>query len=336
MLTPRENYLLAVHHETPERVPIMGVDSYVTGFGAGFGPSFEKGTPNHPVDGFGVRWIFPASGSGAAIPAPGEFILDAENIVDWKKLVTFPNVNDFDWETEAKNDFSKFDRTERLVEFGSGNGPFERIAALMGFEEALLAMQLEPEAFYELIDAIVDYKIEVVEKVAQYYKPDLYTSYEDIATERNLFMSPDSYRALIKPQTKRYYDAVKAFDMIPMQHTCGRCEDIIPDLIEIGTNGWSSAQPSNDIAGLLQKHGHRFNIVGGFDSTGHPGSDKATEEEIAAEVRRCFDSYGPYQGYIFYGFRLVNSLVLEGRAVEMAKVLEPAMEFSKAMAKSGA
>jgi hypothetical protein len=69
--------------------------------------------------------------------------------------------------------------------------------------------------------AIVDCKIEVVEQVAKYIKPDFFTNYDDFATERNLFMSTDSFCEIAKPHLKRYYDAVKAFDMIPIQHTCG-------------------------------------------------------------------------------------------------------------------
>ena len=63
------------------------------------------------------------------------------------------------------------------------------------------------------MEAITDYKIEIVKKAAQYFKPDFFTSFDDVATERGLFMSPGVYRELIKPHHKRLNDAVKAYGM---------------------------------------------------------------------------------------------------------------------------
>ena len=82
------------------------------------------------------------------------------------------------------------DRNVQAVEFGCGNGVFERLAALMGFEEALIALAEEPEACNELMTAITDYKIAFAKKVKQYYDPDLFTNYDDIATERGAVYVP--------------------------------------------------------------------------------------------------------------------------------------------------
>ena len=178
----------------------------------------------------------------------------------------------------------------------------------MGFENALCALYEEPEECYALMDAITDYKIEIVKKAAQYFKPDFFTSFDDVATERGLFMSPSIYRALIKPLHKKLNDAILASGMLPMIHTCGRCEDIVGDFIEEGAVAWSSAQPMNDIVGLQKKYGRNITVIGGFDMNGRPGQADATEEDIRAEVRRCIDTYSSAGNYIFLGFRIVNSL----------------------------
>jgi hypothetical protein len=151
----KENYMLALEHKKPEWVPVYLVDNAGVGFCREIGPWFEKGPVGGGLDGFKVRWVNPASGSGTPIPAPGEFILDCDTIVDWKKLVTFPNVLDYDWEGISKADLQKIDRNEQIIDFGSGNGPYERLAALMGFENALIAMYEEPEACLDLMNAIL-------------------------------------------------------------------------------------------------------------------------------------------------------------------------------------
>lgn len=328
-MTPKENILAALNHQPHDRTPNYLTDILNGGFGFGSGPAFEKGPVGGGLDGFGVPWVCPASGGGAPIPEPGSFILDSEKIVDWKKLVRFPDVNDFDWKAQAEMELSLGDRNVQAVDFGSGNGPFERLAALMGFEEALISLAIEPEATYDLLDAIADYKIKVIEKVHEYYHPDLFTNYDDIATEQCLFMSPDAYRDLIKPIHKKIYDAAAAHDMIPVQHTCGKAECLVDDMIEIGVKAWTSVQPTNDIEGILQKYGDKLCIIGGYDTNGLPGRPDASNETVEAEVVRDFETYGKYPSYIFFGFLLANSLDPNASKDRIMPLIQASLRYQK-------
>ena len=302
-LTPRENYLRTLRHQENEYVPYPVVDTVRTG---GAIPA-ERGTPeNGQVDGFGVRWVASDSAVGGLIPEPGKFILT--DITRWKKDITIPNLDDLDWQKLADtNAAAKTDREQKAVGFAALCGPWERLAALMGFEEAMIAMMEEPEAAYELLGAITDFKIKLAEKVATYYKTDTFTNFDDIATERHLFIAPETYRALIKPHHKRLNDAIKNFGLIPIQHTCGKAELCVEDYIETGAEAWNTVQPTNDIKNLLDKYGNRFCFDGGYDSTGKPGRSTATIEEIVAEVERCFRDYGNKKGFIFSGFVLAST-----------------------------
>jgi uroporphyrinogen-III decarboxylase len=197
----------------------------------------------------------------------------------------------------------------------------------MGFESALIAMAEEPEAVNDLLTAITDYKIKLIEKFAQYLKPDSFTFFDDIATERGLFISPATYRALIKPHHKRMVDTIKNCGMIPIQHTCGRAEDIIEDMVEIGIDAWNSVQPRNDIAGLLKKYGDKICIEGGYNTNGAPGFETATDAEIEAEVERCIKEYGPYKGYIFFGFMMKNNANMASFFENFRPIQEAWMKF---------
>lgn len=327
-MTPKENYLAALNHETYEYVPNFLGDVIGVGFGSGNGPALEKGPIGGGYDGFGVRWMAPESGGGAAIPAPGEFILDSESIVDWKKLVKFPNLVSFDWESCAKAEFQMApgNHDMQAIDFGCGNGPFERLAAMMGFEEALMAMALEPEACFDFMSAVTDYKIDMMEYVKKYYNADIFTNYDDIATEQCTFMSPDTYRELIKPLHKRINDAAKSYGMIPVQHTCGKADALIEDFIDTGAAAWTSVQPTNDIIGILKKYGDKICLIGGYNTNGLPGQADSSEEIVKKEVRRCLDTYGPLRGYMFFGFKLTNSL----DPMETLKNLMPIIQESMA------
>lgn len=326
-MTPKETILAALTHQSHDRIPNYLTDVVNGGFGFGNGPDFEKGPLGGGIDGFGVSWVCPSSGGGAPIPEPGKFILDSETIVDWKKIVKFPNILEDDWEARAKWELGRGDRSVQAVDYGSGNGPFERLAALMGFEEALIAMACEPEAVSELLNAIADYKISVIEMAHKYYHPDIYTNYDDIATQNDLFMSMDMYRDIIKPVHKRLYDAARAYDMIPVQHTCGKAESVVDDMIEIGVSAWTSVQPTNDISSILEKHTDDFCLIGGYDTTGEPSRSGASQETVEAEVDRCFQTYGTHSNYVFFGFLLEDSLDAEQRQRRLAPLVKAALKY---------
>ena len=173
----KANYLKFLNHEETPFIPNEFVGNSILGFGAINGPAIEKGGADGSPDGFGVYWVCPETGGGAAIPKPGQFLLD--DICDWREKVTIPDASAFDWEAEAAKELANVDRNQTVVAFGFGNGVFERLAALMGFEEALLAIMEEPEEVYALFEAITDYKIQALDYIQKYYKPDVVTYYDD-------------------------------------------------------------------------------------------------------------------------------------------------------------
>lgn len=300
----KNNYWNALTHQPTAFVPCSLTDGKIIGFGAKNGPWFEKGPEGGGYDGFGVRWVTPESGNKAAIPAPGEFIL--EDITEWKDVVKFPDLDAFDWEGYGREEgLDTLDREAQLLEFGVGNGCFERLAALMGFENALVSLAIEPEACAEFFDALSDYEVEYIKRVHKAYHPDMIVYYDDIATEQCLFMAPDTYRRLIKPYHKKVMDAIHSLGMIAGQHTCGHAEAIVEDMIEIGVDVWVSVQISNDIEGLIQKYGDRISFAGGLDTNGRVAREGATPEMIQAEAHRVVDQYGKYhKAYILFGFFL--------------------------------
>ena len=59
----------------------------------------------------------------------------------------------------------------------------------------------------------------------------------------------------------------------------------------MGVQMWQSAQPMNDLAGILDEYEGRFVIDGGWDSSGAPSMIGASVDDIRAEVRRCLTEY---------------------------------------------
>jgi hypothetical protein len=87
-------------------------------------------------------------------------------------------------------------------------------------------------------------------------------------------------------------------------------------------------QPSNDITSLLEKHGDRLAIIGGYDTQGFPGREEATEEEVKTEVRRCFCEYAKHKGYVFFGVRVTSTLDPALYRTGMLPMIEEAIKCS--------
>ncbi len=334
----KENYLNFLHHKPTTLIPNFFVGNKAMGFGVINGPAIEKGDQfGDRMDGFGIKWEYPSTGGGAAIPDCNYTVMD--DVTEWREKVTIPDPSKFDWKADYERECKMNgapDREKEVVEFGFGNGVFERLAALMGFEDALIALASEPEETYALLEAITDYKVASLDYIIDAYHPDTITYFDDVATERSLFMSPDTYRKIIKPHHKRFAQECLKRGIIPIYHCCGHAEAIVEDMIDCGWAAWTSVQPSNDICSLVETYGDRFGFSGGFDTTGLPSREDAPPEVVEAEVKRCLDTYGKYhKGYCFFGFRYVNSLDPAEVGAAMAPIAQTAVEYGFELLASG-
>ena len=300
MMNPRENYLAYLNHEETDYVPNMYLDLAMAG---GQLEWWENGPITGGEDGFGCKWIPTESAGGQ--PALDPFCIILDDVCDWEDVVKFPDLDAIDWEEYAGQQLKDVDRENKVLEYHTWNSVYLRFAHLLGFENALCSLYEEPEASKDLINAIADYKIRLIDYVAKYIKPDSMITYDDIATERSTFMSPDAYREFFKEPHKRMADAMLSYGIIPQKHTCGRCEEVLDDYIDEGIAAWQSAQPSNDLCGILETKGDKIGVMGGYDTQGKPAAPDATPEEVIAEVDRCYEVYGSYgRGYGFFGFVL--------------------------------
>ena len=310
-MNARENYEALVTNQPTEWIPCMMTDIAMLG---GALEWWENGPLGGGFDGFGSRWMPTASAGGQVALDPEIILLD--DVCDWEDKVVFPDLDAIDWEEYAASQLANVDRTQQYVEYHTWNSVFLRLTHLMGFESALCAFYEEPEATKALCEAIADYKISLIERVAKYFKPDAYVHYDDVATERSLFMSPEVYREFIKPAHTRMNDAAKALGILPEIHVCGKCEDIIGDLIEEGSHAWQSAQPTNDLVSIIENYGDRISVIGGYDTQGAPALPTATDEQIITEVDRCLATYGGFgRAYGFMGFFLgaMDDPIIAGR-----------------------
>lgn len=262
-------------------------------------------TPKNRVkglDGFGVHQTPTASANGMCTPTPGYGPV-LTDIHKWKEQVSFPDYDRVNWAEAYEQEKMLFgwDPDRYVQDVFSPTGLFERLHFLMGFEQAMCVIALEPEATYELVEAIADSKISYLNRIADRYRPDFFTLLDDYAFSEGLFFSLETFRSIFKPHLKRIVDAAHGKGMLYKQHCCGKMESLLDDLMEIGVDALDPLQPINNIPAMLEKTKGSVGLVGGLDVQQVIDRDGVSNVEIRHEVRRCIESYGVGGGYMLYG-----------------------------------
>jgi uroporphyrinogen-III decarboxylase len=159
----------------------------------------------------------------------------------------------------------------------------------MPFEETFLAMYEEPEAVQAFFEAMVNYKIKLMDIVFKKYAPVDYIIWgDDWGTQRAGFFSNSMFREFIMPYTKRCWDWVHAQGKFVELHSCGLTQQYINEFVEMGLDAWTP-QAINDLDMLTAKYGDKIALTVNI-----PGINEArTEAEARALVRKFVDTYAP-------------------------------------------
>lgn len=289
-MNAKENLIRTLTVDHPQWVPDMLKDfRYLIGQ-AEIGEMEEN-----DYDWFGVHWTSSADGPGMPAPTPGREVLT--DITDWKNTVKFPDLDAVDWDFIAEKWGVLKDRDTVANYYLIPQGIFERTHALMGFEQALIALYEEPEAYEELVEAITCYKIKLYQKLIDHMGADAIAHSDDFGTQISTFISPAIFRRLFKPRLKRIADAIHEKGCIAIMHSCGKVDTLVDDFVECGFDGWEPCMVCNDLDSLVEKHGQHFSFSGGLNAQALNVPSTA-EEDIREELQRRIGQLGRFGGYV--------------------------------------
>ena len=147
-IQPVENYKLMLEGKVPfwipsdndtfTIIPQIIPDNVARGYVFDVEPI--KPEENGGFDMFGVEWVYVPTVGGSMVK-PGNPKL--EDICDWEKVITFPNLDDYDWEGSAAKNAPYLEKNrDKLVETWIFNGLFERLISFLDFENAALTSRL--------------------------------------------------------------------------------------------------------------------------------------------------------------------------------------------------
>jgi len=219
-------------------------------------PAELKDRPGHFIDEFGVLWN--RSGVDRDIG-----VIESPQIPDLERSsYAFPVCDIKRLRSDIEAMLSS--KEDKFSIAGFGFVMFERAWSLMGMENALMAMAACPERLEALLDEICEFFLKIVDVALEYEIDGVYFG-DDWGQQRGLIMGTAHWRRFIKPRMARLYERVKNKGKFVIQHSCGDCHEIFPDLIEIGLDCYQTFQPEiYDLAEVKRQYGGNLSFWGGI------------------------------------------------------------------------
>jgi uroporphyrinogen decarboxylase len=306
----KERILCALRRETPDRVPMFEwfIDAKVGQALVGSGdimdiadqldldainlrPDYSRRFIDDQVfvDEWGMKRRLTGDANPAILQSP---ISDITRHLDY----TFPD-------PAAPGRFASIERA--LARFGDSKAlvlnvrdGFSDMRDLLGYEEALMALLLEPVAYAELIERAVDFNLAMAAEARKRFGLQVLSTTDDVANTTGLLINPETYFELVAPMFKKAIQGYKSLGYLCIKHCDGNVDAVSDFWIECGIDCLDPIDPSGGytMGGMKAKYGNRICLKGNIDCTGN--LCYGTEEEVKAEVRRCIAEGAPGGGLI--------------------------------------
>jgi len=308
-VSPRQRVYQAIRHQQPDRVPWhlgytaparQKLEAYygTTDLDNVLGNHLAKyrsrlpdqpieGRPGHWRDEFGVLWNRTVDKDiGIVEHHPlRERSLDGVTFPDPRDPRRYAGVPAF---LEAHR--------HRFRYLSVGFSLFERAWILRGMNDILIDMLEAPEFVDELLDAILKFDLAMLGDFLQ-YDFDAVLFGDDWGQQRGLLFGARLWRRFIKPRIAELYGAVKRAGKVVMIHSCGKVQELFPDLIEVGLDVFNPFQPEvMDPFEMKRQFGGRLSFFGGMSI--QKLLPFGTPEQIRDEARRLAQEVGRDGGLI--------------------------------------
>ncbi len=323
-LTPRERVYTALARREPDRVPadLWAVPEVWERLERYFDAPRSEVLRRLRVD---VRWVAPRY-VGPERELPGGISVDAYGM--WRRrhahdfgaydeyagypLAGARTAADVDaWDGPRPEYWDVSDLPRQLGELDAEDsyfvsydvgGIFERAWGLVGLERFLSDLVLDPAVPCAVMDRITDLYIANVTRVLEAARGriDMVYTWDDVAHQHGLIMSPALWRQHILPRHQRLNAAIRAFDVKIMYHSCGAIYPLIPALVrELGIDVLNPLQPradGMDLARIKREFGSKVALHGAIDI--QHTLPHGTPQQVQAEVRARCHTLGRGGGYI--------------------------------------
>ena len=191
-----------------------------------------------------------------------------------------------------------------IVLNGFGEALFGLPSWVRGHAQFYMDLVSDTRFVEALLDRFLDFALRLAENALDRIGShvDVVRIADDLGSERGPLVSPQTYRALIKPRQKKLYDLIKRKSGARiLLHSCGSVRDLIDDFVEIGVDALNPIQVAArgmDTRELKQRFGDRISFWGGGCDTQRV-LPFGSAEDVRREVARRVADLSPGGGFVF-------------------------------------
>jgi uroporphyrinogen decarboxylase len=110
-------------------------------------------------------------------------------------------------------------------------------------------------------------------------------------------MGPKLWQEFIKPRIREMYQLVKSKGKFVFIHSCGKVQELFPELIECGVDVFNPFQPEvMDVFEMKKTFGDRLSFYGGIST--QQTLPFGSIQDIRDEVNKLLEVVGKNGGYI--------------------------------------
>lgn len=244
-------------------------------------------------DQYGVFWRFP-EGQLGAFPVHDDEHKVLKDITEWDKVITHkPFIPDDEGFWGMNNGIAAHTDPENQYACAlAPQGVFERLHALMGMEDTMIAMYEEPEAVHDLVNFITEVELEYAETImSRIHGVKALLHHDDWGSVKNSFLSPDMFDEFITPAYKKIYARWKELGIeVIVHHNDSYSANLVPSMIEMGIDIWQGCFPTNNLPELIDKFKGQITFMGEIETRRIDLPDWTPElirEEVERACRKC-------------------------------------------------
>ena len=203
---------------------------------------------------------------------------------------------------------------------GRLDGPFWLAQVSMGLEESLVALMEDPGLVLNIMDFYTDYERDLARLFVEKGVP-LVMIADDLAHTTGPMVNPSWFAEQWFPRMQEILEPLTGKNVATVFHSCGRLDEVIPMLIQLGCDAVQAMQPNcNDIYGIRRRYGTDIALMGNIDIT-FPLST-GTPDDVRKDVLEHLDELGRDGGYIVGSSHSVLNSVPPENFIAMVKAAQ--------------
>ena len=213
------------------------------------------------VDLFGCTWEWIPEAGGSMLKPNQKPVLD--DITDWEKDIVWPDLN----EERIKNCCEAVQKRAnfhpgKVNYYDFGQGCTERLVAVLGgYEQAMLALAVEPDACREFMAELSRFNCRMFDLISKYFPTDMIMYHDDWGPERATFFSEKMMEEIVYGPSEIFFKHVKESGVYIDFHSCGNVKNFMPYAVSLGADLMQLQPRCNDLLEYKKLYGDKL----GFD-----------------------------------------------------------------------